>query len=127
MYLISYDNKNYLNIHRYKSRKEAEEALKYNILNLIYSYCYNEVPLSAILKNNQFKNFLYENQKLLSIIKSNIDNIENIENIHSLQILSDLVRDFLIIQNHYNNTPLEYNAKELVRLAKAGKAKELLK
>lgn len=124
MYLISYDNKNYLNIHRYNSRKEAEEALKYNILNLIYSYCYNEVPLSAILKNNQFKNFLYKNKKLLSIIKSNIDNIENI---HSLQILPDLVRDFLIIQNHYNNTPLEYNTKELVRLAKAGKAKELLK
>ena len=124
MYLISYDNKNYLNINKYNSRKEAEEALKYNIANLIYSYCYDEAPLSVILKNNQFKGFLYKNKKLLSIIKSNIDNIENI---HSLQILPDLVRDFLILQNHYINTPLEYKTKELVRLAKAGKAKELLK
>ena len=82
------------------------------------------MPLSVILKNNQFKGFLYKNKKLLSIIKSNIDNIENI---HSLQILPDLVRDFLILQNHYINTPLEYKTKELVRLAKAGKAKELLK
>ena len=121
MYLISYNNKNYLNIHRYNSRKEAEEALKYDTTNLIYSYCYNEVPLSAILKDNQFKDFLHKNKKLLSLVKSDIDNI------YSLQVLPDLIRDFLTLKNHYHNTPLEYNTDELVRLAKAGKAKELLK
>ena len=126
MYLISYNNKNYFIMRQYNSRTEAEEALEYDTINLIYFYCFNHKPQSVILKNSQLKEFFDQNKSILSILPDDVT-LDNILNglYNSLQITPKEISDFIKLRRYYHNTPLENNGEELAKLVLSGEADKI--
>ena len=131
MYLISYNNKDYLSLRRYESRKEAEEGLEYNTFNLIYSYCFGRKPESIILKDSQLKEFFKNNNIIETLKEANLLSEEVTKDkvvdgfYFSLQIYPQLMKDFIKLRRHYQGTDLEYDGIELVRMARAGEADKI--
>lgn len=131
MYLISYNNKDYLSLRRYNSRKEAEEELKYDNLNLIYSYCFGHKPESIILKDSQLKEFfkgnnIIETLKEANLLSEEVTKDKVVDGFYfSLIVCPQLMKNFIKIRKHYHGTELENDGVELARMAKAEKADKL--
>lgn len=128
MYAVSWNKDSYLVLREKKNRKEAEESLQYEILNLIYKNCFGENPNTAVLKNAELKQFVENHPELIVNLKRAMPDIKN-ERIGtglypSIVFLPLIMKKYIAISREMERSGQSYRIEKVTELARKAVAAE---